>query len=243
MASNLVDDTRGPSAGLHGPALAMEMMKISQHRVDRYSAYGWARNLRLLAYDDEVDSLEEGSSDVLDATERDSDDDEAELQRAIAMSLSKDGETTVGEEDGQQTAAEANIEVNPGNDDLHNIDTSAHDNVRPAYDSDNEEEMLNYAIATSLAEEDQNIVDMASLAKDEPSSTNHRHNKRSQQTAENDSRSCAACRSCPRFPARKKPRTFRIVQFGNNEPCDHYVAVSYCWPKDEDGNPIAAERS
>jgi Ubiquitin interaction motif len=196
----------------------------------------------LLAYGDEGDSHEEGYPNVLDATEPDMDDETAELQRAIAMSLSKDGETTVGEEGDQEITAEAKVEVHPGNNGLDIVDTSAHDNAGPAYDSDNEEEILNYAIAASLAEDDQNLVDMESLVRGESSSSSHQHTNRSQQTAENASRSCAACRSCPRFPARKKPRTFRIIQFGTNEPCDHYVAVSYCWPKDEDGNPITADR-
>ncbi|VUC27796.1 unnamed protein product [Clonostachys rosea] len=65
---------------------------------------------------------------------------------------------------------------------------------------------------------------------------------------------CAICSSCPEFPHDKKARKFRLfkpreafpdLQFGLNENCHHFVAVSYCWPVpefDEEGQIIQEQR-
>lgn len=63
--------------------------------------------------------------------------------------------------------------------------------------------------------------------------------------------SCNFCASVPEFPRSWKPRKFRLVRPqliptsrdppGGPTVCDHYVAVSYCWPvpqKDENGNTV-----
>ncbi|CAH0031117.1 unnamed protein product [Clonostachys rhizophaga] len=65
---------------------------------------------------------------------------------------------------------------------------------------------------------------------------------------------CEICSSCPEFPHDKKARKFRLykpreafpdLEFGLNENCHHFVAVSYCWPVpeiDDEGQIIQEER-
>ncbi|CAH0050470.1 unnamed protein product [Clonostachys solani] len=69
-----------------------------------------------------------------------------------------------------------------------------------------------------------------------------------------DGDTCAICSSCPEFPHDKKARKFRLfkprdafpdLEFGLNENCHHFVAVSYCWPVpeiDDEGQIIQEER-
>jgi hypothetical protein len=52
MDAVLIDDTRVASVGLYGQALAQDLAKISQLRINRYSAVAWAQNLRFLVVDD-----------------------------------------------------------------------------------------------------------------------------------------------------------------------------------------------
>jgi Heterokaryon incompatibility protein (HET) len=52
MDAILVDDTRVASIGTYGPALARDLTKISQLRLNRYSAVAWAQDLRFLVVDD-----------------------------------------------------------------------------------------------------------------------------------------------------------------------------------------------
>jgi hypothetical protein len=52
MDAILVDDTRVASIGTYGPALARDLAKISQLRINRYSAVAWAHDLRFLVVDD-----------------------------------------------------------------------------------------------------------------------------------------------------------------------------------------------
>lgn len=51
MATVLVDDTRVASVRTYGTGLARDLANISQLRVNRYSAVGWAQNLRFLVFD------------------------------------------------------------------------------------------------------------------------------------------------------------------------------------------------
>ena len=44
----------------YGPTFTTEVEEITKYRVNRYAAYNWARNLRFLTYDDEIDSDEDG---------------------------------------------------------------------------------------------------------------------------------------------------------------------------------------
>jgi len=90
-----VDDTATHSVGAYGPALARDLTRISlHHRINRHSAYEWARNLRFLVFDDRshVESnLNEDSNECLRhcSVERDADelDENEDVQRATANSF------------------------------------------------------------------------------------------------------------------------------------------------------------
>ena len=54
---------------------------------------------------------------------------------------------------------------------------------------------------------------------------------------------CEACRQCPPYPKKRKVSQFRLVQFRDPfvipfrpSRCNHYVAVSYCWPQETEEN-------
>ena len=48
---------------------------------------------------------------------------------------------------------------------------------------------------------------------------------------------CDQCRHLPLFP--HQARHFRLV----HTPCSHFLAVSYCWPKDSEGNPVSTAQT
>lgn len=50
-----------------------------------------------------------------------------------------------------------------------------------------------------------------------------------------ESGTCHKCQKISTFPLHKKAKTFNVVR---DIECSHYVAISYCWPKDEAGKPI-----
>lgn len=62
-----------------------------------------------------------------------------------------------------------------------------------------------------------------------------------------NARSCDDCKDYPIFPHQGEVANFRIVQPGEGQrfsSCDHFIAVSYCWPTplyDSEGNMIHHE--
>jgi hypothetical protein len=243
MEPIMIDDSRLPSTGSYGPTLAAEMSNISQYKITRHSAYSWAQSLRFLVYDDADDTDEERASAARVSEQRDSDDEESELQRAIALSLSQGDGPSVHEDDddldhGNQEGTTNSLlpNANAAEQPSHSLEFSEQKVDAKAFDSDNEEEMTDFAIALSLAEEgdDQNISDMHSLSQPGPSRFDDKHVNEATGKA-TEQYVCDHCRPFPVFPHHKKARSFRIVR---DRPCGHYVAVSYCWPKDENGNRI-----
>lgn len=151
-------------------------------------------------------------------------------------------------------------------------------NVRQnGYDSDDEEGMLEWALAISASEhgistpKDSHSSEVEQMqAEPHFEKTSEKQETRSAGKAPHDGgdsddedysqdksgiyelpMSCHVCASVPEFPRNWKPRKFRLVrsQFipTSHDPldgptvCDHYVAVSYCWPvpqKDENGDIV-----
>ncbi|KAF8847373.1 hypothetical protein BDZ45DRAFT_754976 [Acephala macrosclerotiorum] len=151
-------------------------------------------------------------------------------------------------------------------------------NVRQnGYDDDDEEGMLEWALAISVSEhgisrpKNSHSSDVKQIqAEPRFGKTSEKQETRSAGKAphdggdsdnEEDSQdksgvyelpmSCNFCASVPEFPRSWKPRKFRLVRPqliptsrdppGGPTVCNHYVAVSYCWPvpqKDENGNTV-----
>ena len=234
----------------YGPTFTTEVEEITKYRVNRYAAYNWARNLRFLTYDDENDSDEDGQ----EGTEE---DEEEQLRRAIALSLATD-EEVIETEQGHGDGTDVVIDNNVTNKTAPETKSPLIDEVADAQsiESDEDEQaQLDRAIAMSLAEDgdDQNIVNL-SVTEAGPSSGADKGDHRETATKKGDrkERSCASCESCPEFPPQKRARHFKIVQFhkqdpkgkqSNFRPCSHYVAVSYCWPKNEHGVGYSVEGS
>lgn len=55
---------------------------------------------------------------------------------------------------------------------------------------------------------------------------------------EKDKRQCELCQNLPGFPATRR-RNFRLVR----SKCPHFLAISYCWPKNAVGSPRETPRS
>ena len=103
-------------------------------------------------------------------------------------------------------------------------------------DTNDDQRMTDYAIALSLVEDgdDQKIVNIESTTHTGQPSTGKRRADEVVEERPEDKTSCDKCQHIPTFPFTTKPRTFTVVQ---NIECHHYFAISYCWPKDEMGNP------
>jgi Heterokaryon incompatibility protein (HET) len=100
------------------------------------------------------------------------------------------------------------------------------------YDSDDEDGMLDYAMALSL---------------DQSGDAEHNDDEKSGDEDNRHQMSCVTCKRYPKLPRFERPRKFRIIQFEerdlqNEQLCSHYVAISYCWQSDPKGNPAGAEK-
>ncbi|KAI1370478.1 hypothetical protein F4677DRAFT_351742 [Hypoxylon crocopeplum] len=130
------------------------------------------------------------------------------------------------------------------------------------YDSDDEEETMNYAIKMSQEDsgvdqendqKDPSLFSNRRICDHEPGPSTKRDINGS--SANGGKFECRICSSCPEFPHNRKPRKFRLFKPSDAFPdllknrempksvdvCMHYVAVSYCWPvpeKDSDGKTI-----
>ncbi|KAJ8113740.1 hypothetical protein OPT61_g4192 [Boeremia exigua] len=95
-------------------------------------------------------------------------------------------------------------------------DLTNHDLNPDGFDSDVEEQMMEYA--KKLSRE----------ANSDGRKTSHEAESRA---SSSDPRNtpCKVCAAYPEFPHRTKPRTFRLVRPAITDVCQHYIAVSYCW--------------
>lgn len=159
MAAILVDDTRSRIIGTYGSALAREVSEISKYQVNRHNAYGWVRNLRFLVYGDEDDGEDEKEQNRGPASEGEGENKEKEeveenqTQQAIALSL----------------AAEQRKNLRSG----IRLESAVNQSIaEPEFE--NEQEMLDYAMAMSLQESQE-----VPHEKNKTSSAHRKENKKS----------------------------------------------------------------
>lgn len=245
MEPIMVDDSTVSSPAspdFYGSALLAEMSKISTFKVTRCTASKWAQNLNFLVYDDSGDTPERGESCPQGS---------ARLEDHLPV---PDPNSTVQESNDDPTFKDQEVTANhiPTNITPLGLSTEReyslenHDRIYSS-ETDDDQQKTDYAIALSLAEDEdnQNIVEMKSTA-ERQASPKFPHQKRLgvwkrvrdrfvECDDERESGSCHKCQKFSTFPPRQKSKTFSIVR---GIECSHYVAISYCWPKDEVGEPI-----
>jgi hypothetical protein len=124
------------------------------------------------------------------------------------------------------------------------------DIIMNGYDSDDEEGMLEYATKVSIGQEYDASSTQSTQSFGNPSTLPL---LTSDQYEPPEGGLCSICPRLPYFPVHRKVRKFRLVspqdilpiEAGKNSSIDirHYFAVSYFWPKDEEGNPIQVEKT
>lgn len=217
MAPILIDDSRIRSVGTYGPELNRELARISQHRIVRQDAINSVRDLWFLVYDDEDDDGEEdlygedtGQNDESRDSDNNVEDENTELQRAIELSLKLDDSPNGGDCSGSASMLEGAEGQQEDGKASHEIDGK---------ESEDEAAQLDYAIAMSLQEDDDDPGQVSPVKESAPK-------KKAPYP-------CGTCKKYPSFPFSKKASHFRAIQLEANskqqKPCLHYLAISYCW--------------
>lgn len=233
-----MDDTRETSEVTYGPALLSEMEAIAQYRVTRNKSYKWARSLSFLVYDDGecFDDWSQTYSEHLDAVKKtqekrveersaDPGHDDVNLQQAIELSLMpNDEQMDAASEAHQEQPVSASqhpkhaARVVADDDDGLHIEGQA--STDKPYDSDNEDEMISYAVALSLKPDDDN-QDIIVEANPPTGITVAPSQKQAEEIRKLDDSSvgsCFRCRSCPGFPAKRNQKTSGLFDSIRGDP-------------------------
>lgn len=106
------------------------------------------------------------------------------------------------------------------------------------YESDSSDAMLARAIAMSLEDDNDETQDIETqdVEADQAASSSSKAVKGKNPATALPGDDCESCQEFHDFPRHRKVRRFSIAQPPSS--CSHFVCVSYCWPKDKDGNPI-----
>ncbi|KAK7911039.1 hypothetical protein PG985_013520 [Apiospora marii] len=238
------DDT-GKDIPALDPNAIDKVKSLWKFRVDRLKCQEWAfLDMKFLVYDDTDDDNFDSRKHQVQARARSVNVpenlpktlhqspsrryDDIELQQAILESLNTGPPTNQ-----QDQNAEANSPKRPGDD---------------FQDDDTDDSQLRKAIRLSL----KNDNDSADVHGESSTSQTDPH-LRDPPLSVHTNFQCKICSSIPTFPHDKRTRKFRLFKPADELPelvhkdsiaadiCNHYVAVSYCWPeplKDDDGNVV-----
>jgi hypothetical protein len=98
------------------------------------------------------------------------------------------------------------------------------------YNSDDERGILEFALRLSdmtTNADDDKLADETKVASSKPSKK----------------KSTCFCEAAASFPKTFHPTELKLFRPENSMSCDHYIAVSYCWPSEDHGNEMNAEHS
>jgi hypothetical protein len=102
--------------------------------------------------------------------------------------------------------------------------------LESGYDSDDEQGILEFALRLSQmtinADDNDELADKSKEASSEPSKKKT---------------STCFCHEAPPFPKTFHPTKLKLFRPENLMSCDHYIAVSYCWPAEDHENGINAK--
>jgi len=229
MGSIMIDDSRTPFENSLNPeseGVLSRFSEITKYQIARYDAYTWAQNLHFLTYDDSDNLAGDGTSDLIGLESGKG----SEPSHVPPISSGNGKALEIQDISGTNNHLEVSSGIWGGREKHPNLNQSEF------YDSNYEQQMLDRAIALSLAEQDNQSPPDIKPPDDDVS------NNRQDSSSNVEDSTCDFCDFIPLFPSNKKPKTFRVTPGKPNDvgpdACLHYVAVSYCWPKDKDGNPI-----
>ena len=206
-------------------ALAAKMFKISAYKITRHTAAKWAQDLRYLVYDSGniVSDTNQLGFHALPATELSSDGPEM-----CSSSIVRDREETAPcvpittaaldlLSETTRLTSHQDLSILPSEGDKNNLE-------------------IGDTIPLPMAKAAYSQTD--STGQNSPRNSDRRALEQASDGTKE--RSCEKCEILPDFPPYGAPTTFKVV---SGIGCGHFIAVSYCWPKDPMGNFIECDRT
>lgn len=224
----MIDDTQETVSPNYPSSLSQEVLRITKYRTDRHDALDWAKNLRFLAFDDssydstlgELPRRQECSYCHAKPRFPASSKDYFDAEIIHVCDKPFHNKHTITEEDWKKHPQRFSCDIC----DRGVLHGSRHHCG----------ECLsgNFDICDHCIKSGKHCHDRAHVLEKIPVFEYG-------DCVHVNARSCKDCENIPIFPSEGEVTKFRIVQLAEGDlfsSCDHFIAVSYCWPPPEYDN-------